>query len=750
MSITYENLSQTVFPDEIDSKFIMQDISYENIQRIKEYESMINNGDISGAENFLANNTDLIPVCFNADKWNRHENMIIAIENFFKDNIQDYILNVAQNKGEYNSAKSYNKYNIVNVISEGVQQFFMAATRVPVGHSPVDEDSASYWIALTVKGEKGEPGTGLTYAQLWDENTTYTNSQCVSYNGCLWASLQNNNKGHDPSTSSAYWSKIFKVATEANSVSFSDNTTVQVWRSTVENIINNNSADIDNLKQNVLTVYISNNGNDNNDGLTPEAPMLNSIGITNKYKNVRQLTVKFIDGVYSDKYTFNSFPMITVTSSSGNADNVTLLSGLEINSSVANINNITVDNTLNNYSAIRLNKVTAEISNCKILAANEWNGLYCDTSMVDIKNCVFVGGLHAINAFDNSTVNIQGSSGNDVDVVYYASNGAVINYRSDNNINYTDKISDCNSGTITQDNILPISNGGTGANNAQTALDNLGAFPGVITLSSSIDLNEITSEGYYYITKENICTNIPTAGGGWLTVYSSKGSNQSYVVGQTFQALNGTTYQRIHAYANNEWTDWVSFLVDKDNTAVSRLKNSRYFSVTGAAYSNPTSFNGTNDVQIYITNLNPNYLSNSVPVEKGGTGAGNAKDARASLGIGLNTIYSGKIQPSTTPTTSGMFGGLYDYNIFKITIKNSNTVLCIRAIGTVEINNNNSRTIYFSGSTYINRAILYSTGTITFSNSSSITSTLSIFDTNDLSTDLSYNGYYISDIYGIV
>ena len=75
----------------------------------------------------------------------------------------------------------------------------------------------------------------------------------------------------------------------------------------------------------------------------------------------------------------------------------------------------------------------------------------------------------------------------------------------------------------------------------------------------------------------------------------------------------------------------------------------RTIALTGGATGTATSFDGTKNIQIPVTSLNPNNLSSAVPITKGGTGATTAANARTALEAGYTKYVT------IAPVTEGWY-----------------------------------------------------------------------------------------------
>lgn len=211
MSALYPDLDKTLFPENLDQRYIMIDPSNaDDMTAINRYNSFIDVGDMRGAISVLADNPRLERMMFNADKWNRHEDMLIAIERFYHADVQTYLVNLVVYRGEWDYSAIYAKYNVV--IWNGMA--YMATTIVPAGIYPSEND---YWVPITLQGQQGVSGTGLSWRGLWDEHAEYFADDCVSHNGTLWAA-KSGSIGNTPDETSAVWDKVFKIDVSAGTL----------------------------------------------------------------------------------------------------------------------------------------------------------------------------------------------------------------------------------------------------------------------------------------------------------------------------------------------------------------------------------------------------------------------------------------------------------------------------------------------------------------------------------------------------
>lgn len=203
MSVTYSDLTFTQYPDSCDTYEYMQDINLELSNLVSQYESLINTNRFNEAAQLLKDNPNLNRIYFNAEKYNKIIDSIKAIQRLYFSDIQKYIEELITYKGEYSSKISYEKYDVVTYNSSA----YLCISDSGIGVLP----TSNKWVRITLKGDQGVPGLGLSFMGFWSAITSYQKDSCVTYNNILYASKIDNNTGKTPSVNSEYWSVVFDI-----------------------------------------------------------------------------------------------------------------------------------------------------------------------------------------------------------------------------------------------------------------------------------------------------------------------------------------------------------------------------------------------------------------------------------------------------------------------------------------------------------------------------------------------------------
>lgn len=211
MSQTYPQYPYSQFPDDIDPAILFADLDISTKVYADQYYTCLNTGDFAGANKIRIDHPELEHVIVDSRKLNQLSDSIIALQQFFHDEIQKWIFNVSAYAGEWNRTTKYQKFNIVSYAFEGAIQFYQASKLdMPIGTLPTNED---YWVCVTLRGEKGDPGIGLSYAGLWNELTRYKTDQFVVCENGFWLCLADN-ENSKPRKNNSNWELMLQISGE--------------------------------------------------------------------------------------------------------------------------------------------------------------------------------------------------------------------------------------------------------------------------------------------------------------------------------------------------------------------------------------------------------------------------------------------------------------------------------------------------------------------------------------------------------
>lgn len=217
MSELYSWLPSTSFPNQIQTFATFLDISASDARLIQKYQIAIQSNDYETAQNIFAQIPNGNQKIINAQKLNTIIDTCEALENFYKTDVQPYvekkqvewqnIIDLFDYKGTYNPTITYFKNNFVTYTYNGVNQVYIAITNPPLGTDPTN---TTYWRVLSVRGEKGDSGEGLSFLGKWDSTVHYTAQNVVTYGNYVWACIEANNN-QPPFEGSQYWVNIGSI-----------------------------------------------------------------------------------------------------------------------------------------------------------------------------------------------------------------------------------------------------------------------------------------------------------------------------------------------------------------------------------------------------------------------------------------------------------------------------------------------------------------------------------------------------------
>lgn len=220
MSTTYQDLSFTTFPEQVQTFVTMLNMAVSDGNAVTGYQQAMQQGNYNLAQQYFSQITNGNQKFVDAAKMNTLMDTCVALQRFYSTDIEPYIetkqqlweeeINKFTYKGIYSSAVGYYKNNFVLANVDGIEQVFICLRDAPTG-TPVT--NTTYWRQLTIRGEQGISGITLTFRYSWDSSQTYTVDDVVTYNGSVWGCIvQNTNQ--PPISSSTYWELIYTAQQE--------------------------------------------------------------------------------------------------------------------------------------------------------------------------------------------------------------------------------------------------------------------------------------------------------------------------------------------------------------------------------------------------------------------------------------------------------------------------------------------------------------------------------------------------------
>lgn len=215
MSTTYPDLTFTTFPDTQQTFVQMIDLTSSDGALMTQYQQAMMNGDFATAQSVLAQIPNANNKIFDSVKANTLFDTTVALERFYKTNIQDYIEEKQQEwealvqlftanfayVGQYSQGTQYRQNNMVSAInpSTGDTNIYIA---IQDNSAPLTDTNS--WRVLTIKGVQGISGDGLTFMGPWNSTTPYNVGDVVTYQNELWSALQVNTN-QEPGATTGYW-----------------------------------------------------------------------------------------------------------------------------------------------------------------------------------------------------------------------------------------------------------------------------------------------------------------------------------------------------------------------------------------------------------------------------------------------------------------------------------------------------------------------------------------------------------------
>lgn len=185
----------THFPTVADSVDRKIDVTLELLDDVQKYYTLIDGGKFEEIEQLLIDNPKLAQCVITAKDFNVLRDGMVAIQRWALSYLGDYLVNFSKPKGTWNKNVKYEKYNVVTYTVDKAVQTYIAFPKsqttldIPIGSLPTDDN---YWTCITLRGEKGESGTGMTPRGMHQLGVQYYKDDLVAYDNAFWYAAQDN------------------------------------------------------------------------------------------------------------------------------------------------------------------------------------------------------------------------------------------------------------------------------------------------------------------------------------------------------------------------------------------------------------------------------------------------------------------------------------------------------------------------------------------------------------------------------
>ena len=215
MSTTYQSLQFTTFPDDIQSFVTMLNMSVEDGAAVTGYQQAMQAGNNTLARQYYSQITNANQKFIDATKMNTLMDTCVALQKFYKTDIEPYIqsqqtiwgnrINQFNYVGDYSASTLYAVNNFVTYTASGVRNVYICVKVPPIGTAPTN---TTYWRELSIQGLQGPSGENLSFRYAWDSGEVYYPEDVVVYDNVVWGCLvQNSNQ--TPQSGSTSWRSIY-------------------------------------------------------------------------------------------------------------------------------------------------------------------------------------------------------------------------------------------------------------------------------------------------------------------------------------------------------------------------------------------------------------------------------------------------------------------------------------------------------------------------------------------------------------
>lgn len=214
MSNTYQDLTFTTFPDQIQTFVQMLDILASDANALNGYQQAMRDGNYQLAQTYLSQIPNWNNKIIDANKINTLIDTCVALERFYNNEIIPYVnqkeseyeseMEKFSYKGDYNGSISYVKNNFVSANINDYPQLFLCIRN----SNGMPLNNTDYWRPITFRGQQGASGATLTFRGQWSSIETYFVQDVVVNDNKIFNCIQQNSN-QTPSSNSQYWELLY-------------------------------------------------------------------------------------------------------------------------------------------------------------------------------------------------------------------------------------------------------------------------------------------------------------------------------------------------------------------------------------------------------------------------------------------------------------------------------------------------------------------------------------------------------------
>ena len=228
MNKTWEDITESNYPREVDPIVLMSDITSDDLPLVNQYETYLQNQNYAAAAKILTDNPGLDAKIWNAKKFNKLDQSVVAMERTINELLDDYLIARMTCTGEYSADTTYSKTNVVSFNGEG----FMCRIDGTKGIAPTQHITTDTWALIAKQGIQGLTGTGLTPRGYYNSTAAYSVNDLVADNNALWQCLIGCT-GSEPTSTNTNWQFLMALdLVIASATQPSDVTTCTLWLQT--------------------------------------------------------------------------------------------------------------------------------------------------------------------------------------------------------------------------------------------------------------------------------------------------------------------------------------------------------------------------------------------------------------------------------------------------------------------------------------------------------------------------------------